>query len=180
MYYYPHHKVARSSTPIPQDAVFEVSASTVVEWDYAFVSGRACLVTMVVRLGQSFSSKFWLVGMDLTTGCERTQTFEGEALVRISQLPLGVFVPPGFLKSMPTIIMAAALCEGYYMVIKNSPCGISHVDRPARPCPEVCLKCMKVVGRDQFTGKKKKMEPSMKTLIGVGRHGIDTGGQEWL
>ena len=59
---------------------------------------------------------------------------------------------------MPTMTMAAALCEGYYMVIKNSPYRIVHVDRPARPCPEVCLKCMKVVGRDQVTGKKGKNE----------------------
>ena len=66
------------------------------------------------------------------------------------------------------------------MVIKNSLYRIVHVDRPARQCPEVCLKCMKVVGRDQVTGKKKKMKLSMKTLIAVGRHGDDAGGQEWL
>lgn len=56
-------------------------------------------------------------------------TIDGDRLITTSDLSVGPLVPPELQKLATTKVIAAALREGYHMVLIGYPCKITQVNR---------------------------------------------------
>lgn len=165
---------AASHVPVPQEAVRQVSVGTLCKNDYALIEDRACLIRNVARSDAlpDVTAQVWVSGIDIVDGKFGTGIYEAKRLVTMCNLPLGPLMPRQLLKMAPTEVTAAALSEGYHVVIQGHACTITYSQR--------LESTMKVVGRVLYTRKELEIEPGMTILVRIGRHGIDAGAQCWL
>lgn len=178
---HPSYLVAFSFSPIPDGAIITSSAAMLVERDYTFLDGRACMLTRVSAQQASNGTRHMeIVGIDLETGEEVEARPLKDAMVSIASRPVGGFVPDSLLGPAAATVPAASLVEGYHMMIEGRDCRIVCVRYPKRPCKESCWRQVRVVGMDSLASTEDEtvlrgIDLDMASMVTVGRNGIDPG-----
>ncbi|MCJ1450176.1 hypothetical protein MMC28_000505 [Mycoblastus sanguinarius] len=177
--YFKNHNISASLSPIPKDAVLEISASLLGESDYSNIQGRDCIITRVKSLGNHSDSKVRMTGLDLVDGSRKEDILEGATVVKMSDRPLGTLMPRELLKATPAVLAAAALWRGYYTILKGKRCQVTLVQRRTVELPMAERMKLRVIGREIFTDKVVEDELMLHSLIVVSRIGVDAGARNW-
>ncbi|KAK3170249.1 hypothetical protein OEA41_009636 [Lepraria neglecta] len=125
-------------------------------------------------------ARFALKDLIWSTVMHLTDTVDGDRLITTSDLPVRPFVPPELQKLSTTKVTAAALREGYHMVLTDYPCKIIQVNRRISTQGEAGPGCVTVAGKASFTGDEHEEEFRIRDMVVVIKYRIDAGAQSWL